>query len=379
MMTDDTKIKRAVVTIKIIGVGGGGNSVIERIAEGNELDVELIAINTDAKQLAYMEEAGVKTLAIGRELTKGLGTGGVADLGEAAAKGDEAKIKEVLKGADLVFVTASMGGGAGTGAASVVAKIAKDMGILTVGVVTVPFSFEGARKKRIANEGIAKMQGNLDALIVVHNDNLMKLPENKHMTLVNAFKAADDILRQAINCIAELILTTGEINVDFADLTSTFRQSQSGDALLGIGESQRSAIEAVQKAVESPLVEKSLTGARGLILNLSGSERMTLDDVGEATNYIRENTHPDVNIILGTVIDSSMGQTIRATIIATDFVDGVVMKAQRMEAPESKLKTESIASLEPPSFMKQPTEKVPAFASRSDFTLPKFDPFHPKK
>ena len=379
MMTDDTKIKRAVVTIKIIGVGGGGNSVIERIAEGNELDVELIAINTDAKQLAYMEEAGIKALAIGRDLTKGLGTGGVADLGEAAAKGDEAKIKEVLKGADLVFVTASMGGGAGTGAAPVVAKIAKDMGILTVGVVTVPFSFEGARKKRIANEGIAKMQGNLDALIVVHNDNLMKLPENKHMTLVNAFKAADDVLRQAINCIAELILTTGEINVDFADLTSIFRQSQSGDALLGIGESQRSAIEAVQKAVESPLVEKSLTGARGLILNLSGSERMTLDDVGEATNYIRENTDPDVNIILGTVIDSSMGQTIRATIIATDFVDGVVMKAQRMEAPESKLKTESIASLEPPAFMKQPTEKMPAFSSRSDFTLPKFDPFHPKK
>ena len=379
MMTDDTKIKRAVVTIKIIGVGGGGNNVIERIAEGNELDVELIAINTDEKQLAYMAEAGIKAIAIGRELTKGLGTGGVADLGEAAAKGDEEKIKEALKGADLVFVTASMGGGAGTGAAPVVAKIAKDMGILTVGVVTVPFSFEGARKKRIANEGIAKMQGNLDALIVVHNDNLMKLPENKHMTLVNAFKAADDVLRQAINCIAELILTTGEINVDFADLTSIFRQSQSGDALLGIGESQRSAIEAVQKAVESPLVEKSLTGARGLILNLSGSERMTLDDVGEATNYIRENTHPDVNIILGTVIDSSMGQTIRATIIATDFVDGVVMKAQRMEAPESKLKTESIASLEPPSFMKQPTEKVPAFASRSDFALPKFDPFHPKK
>ena len=379
MMTDDAKIKRAVVTIKIIGVGGGGNSVIERIAEGNELDVELIAINTDAKHLAYMEEAGVKALAIGRELTKGLGTGGVADLGEAAAKGDEAKIKEALKGADLVFVTASMGGGAGTGAAPVVAKLAKDMGILTVGVVTVPFSFEGARKKRIANEGIAKMQGNLDALIVIHNDNLMKLPENKHMSLVNAFKAADDVLRQAINCIAELILTTGEINVDFADLTSTFRQSQSGDALLGIGESQRSAIEAVQRAVESPLVEKSLTGARGLILNLSGSERMTLDDVSEATNYIRENTHPDVNIILGTVIDSSMGQTIRATIIATDFVDGAVMKAQRMEAPESKLQTESIASLEPPSFMKQPTEKMPAFVSRSDFTLPKFDPFHPKK
>ncbi len=379
MITDDTKIKRAVVTIKIVGVGGGGNSVLERIAEGNDLDVELIAINTDVKHLAYMEETGVKTLAIGRELTKGLGTGGVADLGEAAAKSAAEKIKAAMRGADLVFVTASMGGGAGTGAAPVVAKLAKDLGILTVGVVTVPFSFEGARKKRIANEGIAKLQGNLDALIGIQNDNLMKLPENKQLSLVDAFKAADDVLRQAIQCITELILTTGVINVDFADVTSIFRQSQSGDALLGIGESQMSAVEAVKKAVESPLVEKSLKGARGLILNLSGSEAMTLYDVNAATQYIYDNTHPDVNIILGTVIDSAMGQKIRATIIATDFVDGVVMKVQRMEAPASKLKTESIASLEPPSFMKRSTEKMPSFAPRVDAPLPKFDPFHPKK
>lgn len=380
MMVDSTKIKRAVVTIKIIGVGGGGNSVLERIAEGNDLDVELIAINTDAKHLACMEEAGIKTIAIGRELTKGLGTGGVAEIGEAAAKSDAEKIKAAMHGADLVFVTASMGGGAGTGAAPVVAKLAKDMGILTVGVVTVPFSFEGARKKRIANEGIAKMQGNLDALIGIQNDNLMKLPENKQMTLVNAFKAADDVLRQAIHCITELILTTGVINVDFADVTSIFRQSQSGDALLGIGESRISAVDAVKKAVESPLVEKSLTGARGLILNISGSEAMTLYDVNAATQYIYENTHPDVNIILGTVIDAAMGQRIRATIIATDFVDGVVMKVQRMEAPESKLKTESIApTLDVPTFMKRSSEKLPSFSPRGDFPLPKFDPFHPKK
>ena len=379
MITDSTKIKRAVVTIKIIGVGGGGNSVLERISEGNDFDVELIAINTDAKHLAYMEEHDIKTIAIGRELTKGLGTGGVTDIGEAAAKSDAEKIKAAMQGADLVFVTASMGGGAGTGAAPVVAKLAKDMGILTIGVVTVPFSFEGPRKKRIANEGIAKMQGNLDALLAIQNDNLLKLPENKQMSLVNAFKAADDVLRQAISCITELILTTGVINVDFADVTSIFRQSQSGDALLGIGESQTSAVDAVQRAVASPLVEKSLTGARGLILNLSGSESMTLYDVNAATQYIYENTHPDVNIILGTVIDSAMGEKIRATIIATDFVDGVVMKAQRMEAPESKLKTESLSSLEPPSFMNRPTEKMPAFNSRSDFSLSKFDPFHPKK
>ena len=379
MMGNDAKIKRAVVTIKIVGVGGGGNSVLERLSEGNDLDVELIAINTDAKHLAHMEQCNIRTLQIGSELTKGLGTGGVTDLGEAAAKGDAEKLREAMRGADLVFVTATMGGGAGTGAAPIVAKLAKDMGILTIGVVTVPFSFEGPRKKRIANEGIAKLQGNLDALIAIQNDNLMKLPENKHMSLVDAFKAADDVLRQAIRCITELILTTGVINVDFADVTSIFRQSESGDALLGIGRSQISAVDAVQKAVESPLVEKSLKGSRGLILNLSGSASLTLRDVDAAMQHVYNNTHPDVNIILGTVIDSAMGEKIRATIIATDFVDGVVMKAQRMEAPESKLKTESLSSLEPPSFMNRPTEKMPAFNSRSDFSLPKFDPFHPKK
>ncbi len=380
-MMESTKIKRAVVNIKIVGVGGGGNSVIERISKDSEQDVELIAINTDMKHLAHMDEIGIKTIGIGRELTKGLGTGGAADIGEAAAKDDAEKIKAALYGADLVFVTASMGGGAGTGATPVVAKLAKDLGVLTIGVVTVPFGFEGQRKKRIANEGIAKMQGNLDALISIQNDNLMKLPENKQLSLVNAFKVADDVLRQAIHCITELILTTGVINVDFADVTSIFRQSQSADSLLGIGESGLSAIEAVKKAVESPLVEKSLTGARGLILNLSGSESMSLYDVNEATQYIYDNTHPDVNIILGTVIDSAMGQTIRATIIATDFIDGVIMKAQRMKAPESKLKTESIAPTpQLPSFMDRPTEKLPSFSSRSsNFPLPKFDPFHPKK
>ena len=255
MAEKDPAIKNAIVTIKIIGVGGGGNSVLLRMAKNKVLDIDLIAVNTDAKQLAIMQQAGVIPLQIGESLTKGRGTGGSLELGESAAHADEEKIRNAMKGADLVFVTAGMGGGAGTGAAPVVAKIARELGILTIGVVTVPFSFEGARKKRLANEGIVKMQANMDALIAVHNDNLMKLPENRRMSLVQAFEAADEILRQAIRCIAEMILTTGVINVDFADVTSIFRQSESSDALLGIGECSEGAVRAVQLAVESPLVD----------------------------------------------------------------------------------------------------------------------------
>lgn len=371
MAGNDSDIRKAIVTIKIIGVGGGGNSVLMRMAKNKVLDVDLIAVNTDAKQLALMEQHGIVPLQIGENLTKGRGTGGNLELGENAAKADEEKIRQSLQGADLVFVTAGMGGGAGTGAAPVVARIAKDLGILTIGVVTVPFSFEGARKKRLANEGIVKMQANMDALIAVHNDNLLKLPENRHMSLVQAFEEADNILRQAIRCIAELILTTGVINVDFADVTSIFRQSESSDALLGIGESERGAVQAVQCAVQSPLIEKSLDGARGIILNISGNEDLTLYDVNEATRYIYEHTHPEVNIILGTVIDEELGEKVRATIIATDFVDGIVLKSPKIEVPQSKLS--GSVSLETPSFMNKEAAPPPTFRMNSQFSVPAFD------
>ncbi|WP_270347714.1 cell division protein FtsZ, partial [Mitsuokella multacida] len=266
-------------------------------------------------------------------------------------------------------VTAGLGGGTGTGAAPVVAKIARDLGTLSVGVVTLPFSFEGSRKKRLANEGLAKMQAQMDALILVANDNLMKLPENRHMTLVKAFSCADGILQQAINCVAELILTTGVINVDFADVTTIFRQSASSDALLGIGRSSRSAVEAVKQAVDSPLISKSLEGARGIILNLTGDKTLSLYDVDEATRYIYEHTDPEVNIILGTVIDNSLGGDVRATIIATDFTDGVMVKdspapARGEQAPQASQPSAKPAAaapkrdaftLEPPRFMQQPT------------------------
>ena len=369
MAAKDSDIKKAIVTIKILGVGGGGNSVLLRMAKNKVLDVELIAVNTDAKQLALLKEQGITPLQIGESLTKGRGTGGNLEIGENAAKADEEKLREVMKGADLVFVTAGMGGGAGTGAAPVVARIAKELGILTIGVVTVPFSFEGARKKRLANEGIVKMQANMDALIAVHNDNLLKLPENKHMSLVQAFEEADNILRQAIRCIAELILTTGVINVDFADVTSIFRQSESSDALLGIGESDKGAVLAVQSAVQSPLIEKSLEGARGIILNISGNKDLSLYEVNEATRYIYEHTDPEVNIILGTVIDEDLGENVRATIIATDFVDGMVMKSPKAEVPQSKLA--GSFSLDTPAFMDK-AAKVPSFHTKSSFSVPSF-------
>ena len=367
MTADETSIIKPKVKIKVFGVGGGGNSVLMRMGQHNDLEIELIAINTDAKQLQLVDQAGVRCIQIGESLTRGRGTGGDAALGEKAAKAEEKKIKDALNGADLVFIT---GGGTGTGAAPVVARMAKEMGMLSVGVVTVPFSFEGSRKKRTAMEGIVKMQSQMDALIAVENDNLMKLPENRRMTLVSAFEAADKVLKQAISCVAELILTTGVINVDFADVTTIFRQSDSSDALLGIGSSSRSAMDAVKAAAESPLIEKGLKGARGVILNLTGDSSLSLYDVDEATRYIMDNSDDEVNIILGTVIDNSMGDKVQATIIATDFVDSVVMKSPTVKVPESKVKRETF-SLDTPAFMSNPASKTEEKPSGA-FAIPAF-------
>lgn len=364
MADNDIAIKKAIVNIKVFGVGGGGNSVLLRMARDKFLDIELLAVNTDAKQLESLANKGIKTLQIGQGITNGLGTGGKGELGEKAALADEEQIKKALKDTDLLFVTAGMGGGAGTGATPVVARIARELGILTVGVVTVPFSFEGRRKQRAAEEGIIKLKANMDALIAVHNDNLMKLPENRRLTLVEAFDMADGILRQAILCIAELVLTTGVINVDFADVSAMFRQSGSSDALLGIGESTIDAVEAVKQAVGSPLVERSLEGSRGVILNLTGSEKLSLYSVSQAMEYIQEQTGNDVNIIMGTVVDKDMGDNVRVTLIATDFEDGEVMKAPMIQTDEHA-KKQTAQSLEVPDFMAvQPAiPKFPGFGS----------------
>jgi len=362
---DDAAIKKALVTIKVIGVGGGGNSVLNRIAESDFLEIELIAVNTDVHALRYSKEK-IRTVQIGENITRGRGTGGKVELGEQAAKSDSERLKEVMTGADMIFITAGMGGGTGTGAAPVVARLAKELGMLTVGVVTVPFGFEGVRKQRIANEGIVRMQSYMDALIVVKNDNLMKLPENKNIKMVAAFNAADSVLRQAIRCVAELILTIGVINVDFADMTTIFRQSESSDAILGIGRSNISAVQAVKEAINSPLIDKSLKGARGIILNITGDETLPIHDVNAAASYIFSQTEDDVNIILGTVIDKSMNGTIQATIIATDFADSLALKSPTVAVPKSTVTVAKGFYFEAPKPSPQPENKfqMPTFTFR---------------
>ncbi len=363
---EDAAIKKALVTIKVFGIGGGGNSVLKRIAESDFLKIDLVAVNTDSHALSFSNTEAIRAVQIGEAVTKGRGTGGRVELGELAAKNDSERLKEMMTGADMIFITAGMGGGTGTGAAPIVARLAKELGMLTVGVVTMPFKFEGPRKQRIANEGIVRMQSYMDALIVVKNDNLMKLPENKELSLVDAFKAADSILRQAIRCVAELILTIGVINVDFADMTTIFRQSESSDALLGIGRSKISAVQAVKEAIQSPLIDKSLKGARGIILNITGDETLPIHDVNAAASYIFSQTEDDVNIILGTVIDKSMNGMIQATIIATDFADSLALKSPTVSVPKSTVTVSKGFNLDIPKQPPQPENKfqMPTFNFR---------------
>lgn len=402
MASDDTSIKEAVITIKVFGIGGGGNSVLKRIAESGITGVELVAVNTDAKQLNSLKGLKVKTLQIGEAFTRGRGTGGNPTIGMQAVEREVEKLKQMMRGADLIFVTAAMGGGTGTGAAPVVAKIARELGILTVGVVTMPFGFEGRRKMRLAQEAVAQMRAYIDALIVVRNDNLMKLSDDRKMSFVGAFHAADEVLKQAIDCVAEMILTTGVVNVDFADVATIFRQGENSDAILGIGQSKVSAIAAVQQAVESPLIEKSLEGARGMILNITADETLTLYDVSEATQYIYKQTGDDVNIIFGTVIDNNMDGVIQATIIATDFAGSTngmnvnmnmgsmpqmmppIPQPPQMQQPQQQqqVQHESTAplgdfTLEAPSFMTKKSEEIsggafaiPAFKLTRDDSVP---------
>ena len=365
---DDTTIRRPVVRIKVFGIGGGGNNVLKRLSENHFAETDLVAVNTESDVLNFVGNSRVKCLQIGASLTRGKGTGGKVELGEQAAKADADRIKNMMSGADMIFITAGMGGGTGTGAAPVVAKIAKEMGLLTVGVVTIPFAFEGKPKQRKAIEGVVKMQAYMDALIVVRNDNLMMLQENRDLTLVDAFRAADSVLIQAIRCIIELILTTGVINVDFADVTTIFKQSESSDAILGIGRSDVSAVQAVQQAIQSPLIERSLKGARGIILNITGDENLTLYDVNEAAEFIFNQTQDDVNLIFGVVTDNSMNGTVQATVIATNFSDSLAMKSPIIDVPKASTAMSRGFNLDIPDFANRNLNKKPN-------TIPSFPMF----
>lgn len=305
--------------IKVVGVGGGGVNAVNRMIEAGLRGVEFIAVNTDAQAL-LMSDADVK-LDIGRDLTRGLGAGADPDKGRQAAEDHSDEIEEVLKGADMVFVTAGEGGGTGTGGAPVVARVARSLGALTIGVVTRPFSFEGKRRAVQAEEGIEKLREEVDTLIVIPNDRLLEMTDHQ-VAILDAFKQADQVLMQGVSGITDLITTPGLINLDFADVKAVM--ANAGTALMGIGSARGEdrARVAAEMAVSSPLLETSIDGAHGILLAIAGGSDLGLFEVSSAAHLIEESAHADANIIFGTVIDDSLGDEVRVTVIAAGFDGG---------------------------------------------------------
>lgn len=315
MLEFDTNIDQ-LANIKVIGVGGGGNNAVNRMIEHGVQGVEFIAVNTDAQALK-LSKAEIK-LQIGSKLTRGLGAGANPEIGKKAAEESREQIEEVVRGADMVFVTAGMGGGTGTGAAPVISQIAKDLGALTVGVVTRPFSFEGKKRQTQAISGIAAMKEAVDTLIVIPNDKLLQIVD-KSTPMLEAFREADNVLRQGVQGISDLIATPGLINLDFADVKTIM--SNKGSALMGIGiaSGENRATEAAKKAISSPLLETSIDGAKGVIMNITGGTNLSLFEVQEAADIVASASDEEVNMIFGSVINENLNDEIIVTVIATGF------------------------------------------------------------
>ena len=302
--------------IKVIGVGGGGNNAVNRMIEAGIKNVEFIAINTDRQALLFSKAP--TRIQIGEKITRGLGAGANPDIGAQAAEESKAEIAEVLKGADMVFVTAGMGGGTGTGAAPVVAQAAKEMGILTIGVVTKPFTFEGKKRLSQAERGIESLKGKVDTLVVIPNDKLLQVIDRK-TSIIEAFRMADDVLRQGVQGISDLIATPGLINLDFADVKTIMLDK--GMAHMGIGRAsgENRAEDAAKQAIQSPLLETSIEGANGVIINITGGADVGLHEANVAAELVQRSADPEANIIFGTVTDESLGDEIIITVIATGF------------------------------------------------------------
>ncbi|MEU5184636.1 cell division protein FtsZ [Streptomyces longwoodensis] len=352
--------------IKVIGVGGGGVNAINRMIEVGLKGVEFIAINTDAQAL-LMSDADVK-LDVGRELTRGLGAGANPAVGRKAAEDHREEIEEVLKGADMVFVTAGEGGGTGTGGAPVVANIARNLGALTIGVVTRPFTFEGRRRANQAEDGIAELREEVDTLIVIPNDRLLSISD-RQVSVLDAFKSADQVLLSGVQGITDLITTPGLINLDFADVKSVM--SEAGSALMGIGSARGDdrAVAAAEMAISSPLLEASIDGARGVLLSISGGSDLGLFEINEAAQLVSEAAHPEANIIFGAVIDDALGDEVRVTVIAAGFDggqpparrDNVLGSSSASSAPSAATRREE------PTPVRQP-ESRPSFGSLGSVT-----------
>jgi cell division protein FtsZ len=303
--------------IKVVGVGGSGGSAISRMIESKLRGVEFVAINTDAQALHHNKAA--EKVHIGKNLTKGLGAGMNPDIGRQAAEENRDEIQDVLKGADMVFVTCGLGGGTGTGAAPIVAETAKELGALTVAVVTKPFSFEGAQRRAIAEEGLENLRERVDTLIIIPNDKLLQIIDKK-TTLINSFKIVDDVLRQGVQGISDLITKPGIVNVDFADVRAIMGDSGSALMGIGIGTGENRAAEAAKAAINSPLLELSIDGAKGVLFNVSGSNDVTMLEINEAANIITESIDPNAKVIFGAVVDETMKKgEVHITVVATGF------------------------------------------------------------
>ena len=318
--------------IKVIGVGGGGNNAVNRMISLGLEGVEFIAVNTDAQ--ALLNAMAPKRMQIGEKLTRGLGAGARPEIGEKAAMESREDLINVLRGSDMVFITAGMGGGTGTGAAPVVAACAREIGALTVGVVTRPFTFEGPKRKKNADIGIENLKRNVDTIITIPNDRLLQVVDKK-TPMTQAFTIADDILRQGVKGISDLIAVPGLVNLDFADVKSIM--SNAGSALMGIGEAsgENATVDAVKAAIDSPLLETSLQGARGVLLNIMGAtDSLSMMEVNEASTTVQEAAHPDAEIIWGVSVDESLGDKVSVTVIATRFDDEESAEEESYDEPE---------------------------------------------
>ena len=350
------------VNIKVIGVGGGGNNAVNRMISTNIRGVEFIAINTD--NMALDTSCAAKKLVIGDKITRGKGAGANPDVGKRSAEESIELVKDALQGADMVFITAGMGGGTGTGAAPVIAKASKEMGILTVGIVTKPFDFEGRRRYAQAELGIAELSKYVDSLIVIPNERLKQV-EDTHITLANAFEIADDVLRRGVQSVSELINVPGFINLDFADVTSIMKNA--GYAHMGVGSAKGTdkAHVAAMEAISSPLLETSITGATGVLVSITASEDIQLDEIDTASRMIADEAHPDANIIWGATFDSSLQDEMRITIIATGFD----AESEKNAAPVEKAKPAPVEVVE-----EKPVSKVEEAMNAIAAEEPVFEP-----
>jgi len=339
--------------IKVIGLGGGGSNAITRMVREEIQGVEFIAMNTDAQALAVTEAP--TRIQLGEKLTKGLGVGGDHTLGQRAAEENRDELKELVSGADMVFITSGMGGGTGTGAAPVVAEIAKQSGALTIAVVTKPFSFEGVHRTQVANEGITRLLGKVDTLIIIPNDRLLALCDQK-TGVDSAFKLADDVLRHGVQAIAEVITTPGLINLDFADVKSIMKDAGPAWMSMGRGSGQNRAIDAAKEALASPLLDVSINGSKAVLFNVVGGSSLTLFEVNEAADVIRQAVDPEANIIFGVAHDPSMDNDVRITLVATGFIAklGLTGAGQEDELTQLLRGIKNEDELDVPSFLRRP-------------------------